>query len=178
MASAVDSHPHRLVAFLRHALSGSRDRIAGTIYGTILVMAVLAAGADNGTIDAWELDVLMISTVVVLWIAHVYAHAIADSVTSGEPLRRQAVTGIARRESSIVRAGFLPGLAVFLAVLGVYSESTGVTIALGACMITLGIQGLRYARAARLSALSTSVFVILNLALGLLIVSLKVWLTG
>lgn len=178
MASAVESHPRRLADFLRRAVSGSRDRIAGTIYGTILVMAVLAAGADNRTIDAWELDVLMISTVLVLWLAHVYAHAIADSVTSGDPLRRKAVTGIARRESSIVRAGVLPGVVVFLAVLGVYSESTAVTIALGACMFTLGIQGLRYARAARLSALATSVFVILNLALGLLIVSLKVWLTG
>ena len=99
MASAVDPHPHRLVTFLRHALSGSRDRIAGTIYGTILVMAVLAAGADNGTIDAWELDVLMISTVLVLWLAHVYAHAIAESITSGVPLQRRAVTGIARRAS-------------------------------------------------------------------------------
>ena len=60
MASVVDSHPHRLSTFVRHVLVGSRDRIAGTIYGTILVMAVLAAGADNRTIDAWELDVLMI----------------------------------------------------------------------------------------------------------------------
>jgi hypothetical protein len=67
---------------------------------------------------------------------------------------------------------------LLIAVVGIYSESTGVTIALGVCMVTLGIQGWRYAHAARLSALSTSVFVILNLALGLLIVSLKVWLTG
>ena len=178
MASVVDSHPHRLGTFLRQVFSGSRDRIAGTIYGTILVMAVLAAGADNGTIDAWELDVIMISTVVVLWLAHVYAHAIADSVTSGEPLHRKSVTGIARRESSIVRAGVVPGVVIFLGVLGVYSESTAVTIAFGACMITLGIQGLRYARAAHLSTLATGVFVTLNLALGLLIVSLKVWLTG
>ena len=88
------------------------------------------------------------------------------------------MAGIARRESSIVSAGIAPGFVIFLCVLGVYSESTAITIALGACMITLGIQGLRYAHAAHLSSLATGLFVTLNLALGLLIVSLKVWLTG
>ena len=176
MASAVDSN--RRGTFLRQVFYGSRERIAGTIYGTILVMAVLAAGADNRTIDAWELDVLMVSTVLVLWGAHVYAHAIADSVTSGEPLHRRGVTRIARREGSIVLAGVVPGVVLLLGVLGVYSESTAVTIALGLCMLTLGVQGLRYARATRLSALASAVFVMVNLALGLLIVALKVWLTG
>jgi hypothetical protein len=159
-------------------LSGHRERIAGTIYGTILVMAVLAAGAGSTAIDPWELDVLMVSTVVVLWIAHVYAHAIAESVSGREPLSRRGVGDVARRESSIVLAAVAPGAAVFLGVLGAYSGSTAVWLALGLCLLTLGIQGVRYARVTGLSAHSTAVFVTVNLALGLLIVSLKVWLGG
>jgi hypothetical protein len=176
MARAVDSSPSDTL--LTRLFYGTRERIAGTIYGTILVMAVLAAGADNTTIDAWELDVIMVSTVLVLWAAHVYAHAIADSVTSGERLNRGAITGVARRESSIALAGVVPGAVLVLGVLGLYSDSTAVSVALGLCMVTLGIQGVRYARAARLSALATAVFVMANLALGLLIVTLKVTLAG
>ena len=116
---------------LERILYGTRERIAGTIYGTILVMAVLAAGADSRTIDAWELDVLMVSTVVVLWAAHVYAHAIAESLTSGKRLNRRIVSHVAGRESSIVLAGVVPGLVLLLGVLGLYSDSTAVSIALG-----------------------------------------------
>ena len=67
---------------------------------------------------------------------------------------------------------------LLLGVLGAYSDSTAVSIALGLCMLTLGVQGVRYARMARLSALATAVFVTVNLVLGLLIVSLKVTLGG
>ena len=47
-----DVGPHRLGRASERFLYGSRDRIAGTIYGTIVVMAVLAAGSDSDTIDA------------------------------------------------------------------------------------------------------------------------------
>ena len=171
MARAVDSN--RSGRLLRWIFYGTRERIAGTIYGTILVMAVLAAGAESRTIDAWELDVLMASTVLVLWAAHVYAHAIAESLTSGERLNRKTVAGLAARESSIVLAGVVPGLVLLLGVLGAYDDSTAVSIALGLCMLTLGIQGVRYARMARLRPLAAALFVMLNLALGLVIVSLK-----
>jgi hypothetical protein len=174
MARAVDSNSSGTL--LTRIFYGTRERIAGTIYGTILVMAVLAAGADSPAIDAWELDVIMVSTVVVLWAAHVYAHAIAESLTSGERLNRRAVTGVARRESSIALAGAVPGIALLLGVLGLYSDSTAVWIALGLCTLTLGVQGLRYARTARLGTLATTVFVLANLGLGLLIVALKVTL--
>lgn len=120
----------------------------------------------------------MVSTVIVLWGAHVYAHAIAESVTTGEPLSRGGIGDVARRESSIALAAVAPGVAVFLAVLGVYSGSTAVSIALGLCLLTLGIQGVRYARVTRLSRPATAIFVAVNLSLGLLIVSLKVWLAG
>jgi hypothetical protein len=171
MTPAVDSHHSN--SLLSRALYGTRERIAGTIYGTILVMAVLAAGAESSTIDAWELDVLMVSTVVVLWIAHVYAHAIAESLSSGRRLSRKSFTSLAGREISIVLSALAPALALLIGVLGILSDSNAVTVALGLCMLTLGVQGVRYARMASLGRSGTVLVVTLNLAAGLFIVGLK-----
>jgi len=176
MAPAVDSSGSG--SLVSRMLYRTREQIAGTIYGTILVMAVLAAGSESETIDPWELDVLMVSTVVILWGAHVYAHAIAESLVSGKRLSLDAVLDVARRESAIALAAVVPGVVLLLGVVGTYSESTAVSLALGVCMLTLGAQGARYARMARLSPLATGVFVLLNLTLGLVIVGLKVTLAG
>jgi len=171
MAPNVD--PPRFDSIFERLLYGTRERIAGTIYGTIVVMAVLAAGSDSDTIDAWELDVIMVATVVVLWCAHVYAHALAEGVSSGTRLNRRAVTGVAGREVSIVLSAVVPAAALLLGVLGVVSDESAVSLALGLGTLTLAVQGVRYARAAALSTSDTIVVVALNLGLGLLIVGMK-----
>ena len=127
---AEDVEPPRLGRTVERLLYGTRDRIAGTIYGTIVVMAVLAAGSDSETIDAWELDVLMVATVSVLWFAHVYAHALAESVTTGKRLNRRTVSGLAGRELSIVLSAVVPAVVLLLGVLGVMSDADAVSLAL------------------------------------------------
>jgi hypothetical protein len=171
MAPVVD--PPRPASFHERLLYGTRERIAGTIYGTIMVMAVLAAGSDSSTIDAWELDVIMVGTVGVLWIAHVYAHTLAESLSSGRPVNRKTAAGLAGRELSIVLSAALPATALLLGALGIVSDSSAVWLALGLCTFTLAVQGARYARMAGLRTSATIVVVALNLALGLLIVLLK-----
>ena len=147
MAQAVDSPPSGS-AFGR-LLYGTRERIAGTIYGTIVVMAVLAAGSDSDTIDAWELDVLMVGTVVILWVAHVYAHALAESLTTGRRLSRETVSGVAGREVSIVlSAGPSGGRAAAGRPRRRERRSTRSRSRSGSRTVTLGVQGVRYARAA------------------------------
>ena len=170
---AKDVEPSRRGRAFERLLYGSRDRIAGTIYGTIVVMAVLAAGSDSDTIDAWELDVLLVGTVVILWFAHVYAHALADSVTTGKRLSRETVSGVAGREVSIVLSAALPAAVLLLGVLGVMSDGDAVSLALFLGTVTLAVQGVRYARAAALSRSAAVAVVALNLALGLLIVGMK-----
>jgi hypothetical protein len=158
---------------LRRALYGSRERIAGTVYGTIVLMGVLAAGSERAPVDAWELDLVMVGTVVVLWIAHVYSHALADSLSTRAPIDRRSVVVLAREESSIVLAAAAPALALLLGAVGVVPDLTAVWIALGLGTITLGVQGLRYARVASLDRRGTIAVVGVNLALGLVIVGLK-----
>ncbi len=170
---ATDVDPSRFGRIVERLLYGSRTRIAGTIYGTIVVMAVLAAGSDSGTIDAWELDVILVGTVVVLWIAHVYSDALAEGLSSGKPLDARALTEVAGREISIVLSAVVPAAALLLGVSGVVSDTSAVWLALALGTLTLAVQALRYARLAALSVSATIVVVALNLGLAFLIILLK-----
>lgn len=73
-ASGTRAHRH-----LRRVVLGAGESVAGTVYGTIVVMGVIVAGADVAR-DAWRLAVIVGATVVVLWVAHVYADAIGESI--------------------------------------------------------------------------------------------------
>jgi hypothetical protein len=56
---------------LRRLILGDRQRIAGTVYGTIIVMSVLAAGAKSYEHQLWRLVAIAAVSVVVLWFEHV-----------------------------------------------------------------------------------------------------------
>ncbi len=56
-------------------LFAPRGEIAGTVYGTIVVMGALVAGS-KGEADPARLGAIVTGTVVVLWLAHVYSHAL------------------------------------------------------------------------------------------------------
>lgn len=158
--------------FPTRAVHGPRTGIAGTVYGTIIVMATVAAGG-KGDVDAWALAVLVVATVIVLWVAHVYAHGLAESIDRGHRLDRDELTSVARREVAIVLAAVAPVTALVLGAAEVIRESRAVWLALILCLLALAVQGLRYARVERLGLLGTCVAVGVNLALGLVIVALK-----
>jgi hypothetical protein len=162
----------------RTFLYGPPERIAGSVYGTIVVLGVLAAGSDSDAIDAWELDVLMVGTALVLWIAHVYAHGIAESIAAGTPLGRQSLRALAARESSIALAAVGPGIVLLFGAFGLMGDENAVWLALAVGTLILALQGVRYARATALRRRGTLVVVAANVMLGLVIVGLKVWVEG
>jgi hypothetical protein len=71
-------------------------------------------------------------------------------------------------------AVILPAVALVLGALGVIGGPFSIWLALGLGVAALAVQGVRYARLERLSALGTAVLVGLNLGLGLALVLLKV----
>jgi hypothetical protein len=158
---------------LFQVLLGSRDSIAGTVYGTVIVMATIAAGAKGGLLGPGELLGAMIGTVLVLWIAHVYAHGLEESIQVERRLEWHEFVRVAHREWSIALAGVPPGIFLVLGILGVFKESTAIWLALGAGLVVLAAQGVRYAMLERLSPLASIFSVGLNVALGLAIVLLK-----
>jgi hypothetical protein len=157
----------------RRLVFGSAEGIAGTVYGTIVVMATVTAGSYGEQTDAWRLAVVVSVTVLVLWTAHVYSHALAESLERRRRLDRAELGSVVRRELSIPAAALAPVAALVLAALGVLGEQTAVWLALGIGVATLGVQGARYAKVEQLDRTGTLTAIVLNLFRGLVIVSLK-----
>jgi hypothetical protein len=152
---------------------GSAGGIAGTVYGTIIVMATVTAGSSGEQTDAWQLSVIVVATVLVLWLAHVYAHALGESLERGRRLDRPELASVARRELAIPAAAIAPVAALVLAAVGVLEARTAVWLALGIGVATLGIQGARYATVEQLGRHATMAAIALNVFLGLVIVALE-----
>jgi hypothetical protein len=166
------ARPHHPIAHLVFGVGGG---IAGTVYGTVVVMATLTAAYATEK-DPWQLAVLVFSTALVLWIAHLYAHGLAESITKNRRLRRGDVKSIAYRELGILLAALPPVAMLILGAVDLLSWDTSVWLALGVGLLILAVEGLRYARLEHLGLGATLVSVGGNLALGLLVVALKVGL--
>jgi len=158
-------------------LAGSPEDLAGTVYGTIVVLAVIAAGSAPAEVEPWPLIALVVSTTIVLWVGHVYAHGLAESIQLGRRLDVTELRLLARREAALPLAALAPTLALFLGAVGLMSEGTAVWLALGLGVATLGIEGLRYARLEHLGYARTLLTISVNVMLGAAIVALKIAVT-
>ncbi len=157
--------------------AGMGERLGGFIYGTIVVLAVLVAGARAYAHAAGHIAGLVAAASGALWLAHVYAHALASSVASREHLSRAELGQIARREASILEAAIPPVAALLLGTIGVVSTRVAVWIAFALCLVVLAAQGIVFARIERLGVLGTIGVVLANLGLGVLLVGLKLLVT-
>lgn len=156
----------------RHVVFGVGGGIAGTVYGTVTVMATIAAFGRAK--HPWDLAGLVASTAVVFWFAHVYAHGLSESIAEREPLRKATLLPIARRELGIMGAAVVPVIALLLGALGVLRAESAVWVALGAGLATLVVEGVRYARLEALGPARTIGAIAVNVALGLIVVVLKI----
>jgi hypothetical protein len=154
-------------------LLGARRGIAATVYGTVLVMATLTA-AYASEHDPWRLAVIVATTAFVLWIAHLYSHALSESITDERRLTREDLTRIGRRELGILLAAAAPCAALVIGALGILKETTAVWLAMAIGIATLAAAGLRYARLERLGTIGLIGVIVGNVALGSLVVLLKV----
>ena len=149
------------------------ERLGGFIYGTIVVLAVIVAGARAYEHDAGHIAGLVAVTVLVFWLAHVYAHALAHAVAHDEHLSLAELRRIARREASILEAAVPPLAALLLGALGILSTKVAVWAAFGAGLVVLCGQGITFARIEGLGRLGTLIVVVANLGLGVTLVGLK-----
>ena len=156
-----------------HLVVGVEGRIASTVFGTITAMATVAAYGGAFPNSPWTVEELVLSTAVVLWVAHVYAHGLAESLSEGRPVRVAVVRRLAGRELGILLAVVPPSLALLLGAVGVLDETASIWLALAVGLLALALEGLRYARIERLGVPGTFLIVAANTALGLLVVLLK-----
>lgn len=149
------------------------ERLAGFIYGTIIVLSVLVAGSKAFPDDAARIAAVVVVTSVVFWLAHVYAHGLAHSVAHDEHLSLAELRRIAQREGSIVEAAVPPLAALLLGAFGATSTTTAVWIAFGLGLGVLAAAGIVFARVERLGWIGMLAVVAANLGLGIALVALK-----
>ena len=156
---------------VRGVLFDRGDNLAGAIYGTILVTSVIAAADSNEAI--WESLGIVEVTVLVFWLAHVYAHAIAWSLDSNEPFSARELRPIARKEWPLLQAAVVPTIALVAGGIGLIRTQTAYWLAIGYGVAALIWWGLLIARKEGLSRRATFVVVLANALFGLAIVLLK-----
>ena len=162
---------------LRRLLVGTPETISGTVYGTIVVLAALTAGAKPHQHDLWHLGGIVAVTVLVFWGAHVYSHGLGESLSLGRRLTADELVHIARNELSIALAGVLPVTFIALGALDVLQDRTAVWVAFGASVATLAAEGAQYARLEGLRRGGVILAVAFNVAIGLIFAALKVFVT-
>jgi hypothetical protein len=158
---------------LRRLLVGGKQGIGGTVYGTVLALAALTAGSAEHPTPR-KLAVLVATSALVIWIAHVYSHGLGESIERGRRLDTAELAAIAVRELPILAAAAAPVAALLLGAAGVMRESSAIWTAFGIGLGALAVQGARYARVERLGPLGTAAAMAANVALGGIVVALKV----
>lgn len=159
---------------MKRFLFGSAQGIAGSVYGTIVVMGAITAGAGSSAEpDPWRLATISAATVLVLWLAHVYSHALGETINAGRRLDRAELLDVMRRELPIPLSAVGPVFSLLLGAAGVMRDTTAIWLAMGIGLATLALQGVRYAGVEGFTRTGTVVAVVVNLSLGLVIVGLK-----
>jgi len=148
--------------------------VAGAIYGQVLVTSFVAALSEEESIDSGEMFTGVLVTMLVFWLAHVYADAVAKRLAREDPLTWLEVWTIAKQEWPMLQAAVPALLALALGWAGVLPTLTAVRLAIGLGVVALLAWGFVIARASRLSALATLGSVALNGAFALGIVTLKI----
>jgi len=154
--------------------AGVGERLGGFVYGTVLVLSVIIAGVKAFPDGPGRVAVLVAVTTFVFWAAHVYADALTYSVAHDAHLSIAEVRHIARHEASILEAGILPEAALLLGTIGLLSESASAWLALALGLAVLATAGIVFARVERLAPLQALGVVLANLALGVVLILLKV----
>jgi hypothetical protein len=166
----------RTAAPARLARTAMGQRLSGFIYGTIVVLSVIVAEARAYPEAPAHMAAIVAATCVVFWLAHVYAHGLGHSVAAGERVSLMELRRIAQREGSIVEAAVPSVVALMLGALGILSTDVAIWASFGLGLVVLGAQGLVFARLERLGPLASLAVVGANLALGLVLVALKLLL--
>ena len=136
-------------------------------------MGALAAGAHGGVVRSRELAGIVAGTALVLWIAHVYAHGLAESIARRRRLDRAELGSVARRELGMLLAAAAPVGALVLGAFGILEDSAAAWLAMACGLVTLVVAGVLYATIERLGLVASALTIAVNLGLGLVIVGLK-----
>ncbi|MET7466116.1 hypothetical protein [Nonomuraea sp. NPDC005501] len=147
----------------------------GAVYGSLLAASVVAGSAAGTPSPPGDLVLLLISTGVVFWLAHLYVRLVERGL---HPLTWRRIRAAGRQEWPLAQAAVPPAVAVALASQLGMSNEAATWVALGVAVATQ----VAWAVAAAVSAGSGKGVVVVsgitNLLLGLVIIALKTQVAG
>ena len=153
----------------------ARTDYTGGVYGSMLATSVIVGAGTLGSFPRAELVILLVLTGVVFWLAHVHAQVFGARLTRRTPDRR-VLLHVCRDEWPIVQAALPPAAAVAVSpLLGLDVEGA---LWLALSVAVAGQVGWSAAAARRAGASwgLVTVTAVVNLVLGLLILSFKLFL--
>jgi hypothetical protein len=154
-----------------HDLERQVERLAGAIYGTILVAGVLAATSAQDA-DVVDSAIYVFSTVFVFWLAHAWADSLARRVTRTRTGLKGFRTTLAN-QWPLVQSAF-PPIAVMLvaSALGA-DDAQAIDWAAWSCVVLLAGWGVVVGRKEKGSTGGVVVTSVACAALGVLMIALK-----
>jgi hypothetical protein len=121
-----------------------------------------------------KLALIVTSSAVVLWLAHLHAHLLGESLSTGRRIARSDVQRVARAQAGILLSTLPTTVCLALGAAGLVREQAAVALAFGAGVAVLTATGVRYSRLENLGGAARLALIAVNVGLGLLIVLLKV----
>ncbi|MEV0976387.1 hypothetical protein [Streptomyces sp. NPDC049915] len=146
----------------------------GGVYGSLLAATVVIGAGTLGSFPRLELVALLLLSAVAFWIAHVHAQLFGARLAE-HPLDRHTVLHVCRDEWPIVKAAVPPAVAVAVSPLLGLDVQGALWLALAVAVV--GQMGWSVAAARRAGAPTRLVVLtaVVNLVLGLLIISFKLF---
>ncbi|MDX6301472.1 MAG: hypothetical protein QOF53_2686 [Nocardioidaceae bacterium] len=106
-------------------LATERRTVAGAVYGTVSVTALIA-GSSHDEDSAGRLLLFAAAASLVVWAVHVYASVLYDTGPNGLPWRTALTVGV-HRELGVLEGALLPLLILLLGAVGLLADRRAIT---------------------------------------------------
>jgi hypothetical protein len=150
--------------------------VAAAVYGQILVTALVATLSEDETISSGQLLFWVLVTMLVFWLAHVYAEGVARRLQVDRDHELADLRELVADELPELYPTLPAMLVLALGWIGVLSRDAAADTAIALGVATLAAMGYVIARRSRLPPRATVISVALNGGFGLAIVALKVFI--
>jgi hypothetical protein len=147
--------------------------LAAAVYGQVLASSQVAALSLDESLDSAAILLALTGTILVFWLAHVYARTVADRVEFRAAILPDLVAAM-RFEWPIVEAAAPAAFALTLGIVGVLSTENSVLLAIGLGALNLFVWGLAIGRRLKLGKLVMLGLAFSNALFGLIVIVMKV----